>query len=41
MKKYNYILGSFRASAVQLGVFGSLEQAACNNNRRLGLATDG
>ena len=41
MKKSNYILGSFRPSAVQLGVFGSLKQAACNNNRRLGLATDG
>ena len=41
MKKSNYILGSFRPSSVQLGVFGSLEQAACNNNRRLGLATDG
>ena len=41
MKKYDYIVGSFRPGAVQPGVFGSLEQAACNNNRRLGLATDG
>ena len=41
MKKYDYIIGSFRPSEVQLGVFRSLEQASCNNNRRLGLATDG
>ena len=41
MKKYDHIIGSFRPSEVQLGVFRSLEQALCNNNRRLGLATDG